>query len=210
MVDRVLYDWAPLAIGTAAIAFILDWSLTHLGNRASRRVQDRWQSEGSYELNPSWEEAIDSGRPFTGRLVSVGLLMVGLLVAFRYLPVLVDLDPAFFAFTAGTILLLQAPIMMAHGTNLHTYRALADPDAVEGRILFRRWFLYGQSAWFMTQFAALWFALWLPSQQAFFLGGAVGCLLLARWMFRLAKVANSPAPATSPPAVDEAPGRPGA
>jgi hypothetical protein len=209
MIDRVLFDWAPVAVAVTGIAVALDWLLTHAGARASLRVRHIWASEGSYEMNPTWERAIDSGQWFSWRFVGAAAgLLAGLLVI-RYLPVLADLGPAFFAFAAGMIMLVQTPIFMAHASNLQTFRALVDPAAVSGRILMHRPFLYGQSGWFFGRFAVLWLVLWVPSQQAFFLGGALGCFLLSRLMFRLAKEPSSSGSATFPPAVDEAPGPPG-
>jgi hypothetical protein len=192
MIDRVLFDWAPVAVAVTGIAVALDWLLTHAGARASLRVRHIWESEGSYEMNPTWERDIDSGRRFSWRLVAATALLLGALLAIRSVAVLADLDPAFFAFAAGMIMLVQTPIFMAHASNLHTLRAIADPAAVTGRILMHRPFLYGQSGWLFGRFGVLWLALWVPSQQAFFLGGALGCFLLARYMLRLAKVTGSP------------------
>jgi hypothetical protein len=208
MIDRVLFDWAPVVVAVTGIAVALDWLLTHAGARASLRVRHIWESEGSYEMNPTWERDIDSGRRLSWRAVVATALLLGALLAIRYVPVLADLGPAFFAFAAGMIMLVQTPIFMAHASNLHTFQALADPAAVSGRILMHRPFLYGQSGWLYGRFGVLWLVLWVPSQQAFFLGGALGCLLLSRQMFKLAK-ASSSALATSLPAVGEAPSPPG-
>jgi len=192
LIDRVLYDWAPVAIAGVVVCFLADYLLTHLGARAARGVRDRWSVEGSYEMNPTWERQIDSGRWFSWRVPLVAVLLGVLLGAMRVLvqPDLFGLGPAFFGFAAGLILLLQAPILIAHATNLQTFRDLADPTAVQGGLHFRRWYVYRQGAWYVLRFGILWLVLWLPSQQAFFLGGAASCLLWARRMAQLGAAAR--------------------
>ncbi|HTK45511.1 MAG TPA: hypothetical protein VL749_09195 [Patescibacteria group bacterium] len=203
MIDRVLFDWAPAAIVVVVGAFFADYLLTHLGARASQRVRDRWSVEGSYEMNPTWERQIDSGRLFGVRVFGVAALLAALLGAARLLSWAGGelLDPAFFAFAVGSIALLQAPVLMVHAANLQTFRDLADPTAVEGGVHYRRWFVYRQGAAHLVRFAVLWLLLWLPSQQAFFLGGALSCLIFARRLARLgvaARRAVDVAPETIP------------
>ena len=42
-------------------------------------------------------------------------------------------------------------------------------------VTFSRWLVLRQAAWYLFRFAVLWLVLWVPSQQAFFLGGAYDC-----------------------------------
>jgi hypothetical protein len=201
MIDQVLFDWAPLTITTVVGFFLADYVLTHLGARAAQRVRDRWSVEGSYEMNPTWEGQIDSGRWFSWRVPAVAGLLAILLAAVRLLvdPGLVGLvvgldlglDPAFFGFAAGLMLLLQAAVLMAHAANLQTFRDMAVPSAVEGGMRFSRWYAYRGTAGYVLRFGILWLLLWVPSQQAFFLGGAVSCLLWTRRMAQLASAART-------------------
>jgi hypothetical protein len=203
MIDRVLYDWAPLVALVAVATFVLDWSLTHIGAAASQKVRDRWASEGSYELNPTWQSDVDAGRRFTWRMVGVAVALAALLLAMRYVVELGELDPPIFAVAAGAVLLLQAPTIMVHANNLQTFRDLADPTAITGSVRFSRWLVLRQAAWYLVRFAALWLVLWVPSQQAFFLGGALSCLLFARRLAMLpgaARGSAAPAAASSAPA----------
>ena len=182
MIDRVLFDWAPVAIAVVVVAFFADYLLTHLGARASQRVRDRWSVEGSYEMNPTWEQQIDSGRVFSPRAALTAALLAASLTVVRLLAVPggEPLHPAIFSFAVGVMLLLQAPVLMVHAANLQTFDDLLDPTAVEGGVHYRRWFVYRQGAWYVARFGILWLLLWLPSQQAFFLGGAASCFVLAR------------------------------
>jgi hypothetical protein len=209
MIDQVLFDWAPVVVALIGIAVVLDWQLTHAGAKASKLVRHVWQGEGSYEMNPTWEHEVDAGRRLSWRFVGVIAVLLAALLVGRYLPGLAELDPALFGFAIGAVTLIQAPIFMVHAANLQTFRALADPTAVSGRILFHRPFMYGQSGWHFGRYAVLWLILWVPSQQAFFLGGALGCLILARRMFGLADAASTlkgrPAAPPAAPAADAAP-----
>ena len=206
MIDQVLFDWAPLAIAIVVACFFADYSLTHVGARANERVRDRWRVEGSYEMNPVWERQIDSGRWFGLRVLLVPLALAAILGALRLLAGFFDVyaDPAYFALGVGTMLLIQAPVLMLHASNLQTFRMLADPSAAEGSIVYRRWFVYQQGIVYLAGFAVLWLLLWVPSQQAFFLGGVLSCGLFARRFARLATAARQAPPAATAPALSAA------
>ncbi len=77
------------------------------------------------------------------------------------------------------------PILYVHATNLQTFRDLSDPTAAEGGVRYRRWFAYRQGAGHFVRFAVIWLVVWVPSQQAFFIGGVVSCLLFAQRLARL-------------------------
>ena len=201
MIDRVLFDWAPVAIALVVGCFFADYTLTHVGARASELVRDRWRVEGSYEMNPVWERQIDSRRWFGPRVLLVPLALAGILSLLRLLAGLVDVyaDPAYFALGVGTMLLIQAPVLMLHAANLQTFRLLADPTAVVGGIVYRRWFVYRQGIVYLAGFAVLWLLLWVPSQQAFFLGGVLSCGVFARRLAQLAKAARTAPPTAARP-----------
>jgi hypothetical protein len=192
MIDRTLFDWAPLSIAIVVGSFFADYALTHLGARAAEGVRDRWGVEGSYEMNPTWERQIDSGQWLSSRVVLVPAFLILALGTLRFLATVFDFyaDPAWFGLAVGTMLLVQAPILMLHAANLQTFRLLRDPTAVEGAIRYRRWLVYRQSMVHLAGFAVLWLLLWLPSQQAFFLGGALSCALWARRMGQLGAAAR--------------------
>jgi hypothetical protein len=203
VIDRVLFDWAPIAIAAVVGCFFADYTLTHVGARANELVRDRWRVEGSYEMNPTWERQIDSRRWFSPRVVLTPLAIALVLVTIRVLAEVVDVyaDPAYFGAAVGVMLLIQAPILLLHGMNLQTFRLLLDPTAATGGIVYRRWFVYRQSVVYVLGFSVLWLVLWLPSQQAFFLGGAASCAVFARSFWRLAAKARATA-ATPAPVVD--------
>jgi hypothetical protein len=191
MLDQTVIDWGVLVAVIVAAMFVLDLSLTVLGARASERIRDRWSVEGSYELNPRWQSQIDAGRLVSPRLVLVAVAIPVLLIIERQLLLVAELDTTFFAAGIGAFLLVQAPTIMTHLGNLTTVRDLADLTAVEGRIRLSRWFVYRQSAWHYARFSALWLLLWAGSQQAFFLGGAFSCAVIATQHRHLGSLARA-------------------
>jgi hypothetical protein len=203
VIDQVVFDWAPVAIALVVGCFFAEYTLTHVGARASELVRDRWRVEGSYEMNPVWERQIDSRRWFGPRVLLVPLALAGILSLLRLLAGVVDLyaDPAYFALGVGTMLLIQAPILMLHAANLQTFLLLADPTAAAGGIVYRRWFVYRQGIVYLAGFAVLWLLLWVPSQQAFFLGGVLSCGVFAGRLAQLAKAARMAPPTAAGPEV---------
>ena len=192
MLDANLFNWAPLVVVLPTIAFLIDWVLTLAGARAVARVSDRWSIEGSYELNPAWAAAVDSGRWFNFRAFLVADLLVVLMIAIRLVSELARL-PWAFALAAGMLLLVQAPTLMNHAANLIMFRDLRDKTAASGQLTITRRLALNQAAWLFLRFAALWLALWVPSQQAFFLGGAIGCVVVGVRFWRLVPGARNPA-----------------
>ena len=199
MLDQNLYDWAPLVIFLPALAFLADWTLTLAGARAYRTISHRWSVEGSYEMNPVWEAAVESGKWLNSRVIAVAVIFLALLAALWLATVALDTvggaalfsGPAIFAFAAGTLLLVEVPTLMNHATNLLQFRVLADPLAASGGIRIARWFALGETAWFYLRFAVLWLVLGLASFQAFFLGGTVGCLVIGLRFRRLGHSART-------------------
>jgi hypothetical protein len=200
VIDRVLYDWGYLVAAAVGLTFAADWTLTHAGAKAAALVKDRLSFEGSYELNPTWQAEVDGGRRFSWRAVGVGALLIFAVAWGRLLVAIAGFPPAVFAAGLGMVMLVQAPILMQHAANLGAFRALLDPSAVQGGLRHSRWFVYEQAAWTFVRYAALWFALWVPSQQAFFLGGVASCLLVALRFRRYGRAARAPGAATAPSA----------
>jgi hypothetical protein len=188
VIDQVLFDWAPIVIAAAALAFLADWLLTIAGAKAALRIRDRWSVEGSYEMNPAWVDAVERGRWLSARAL-VTDVFVAILLSFTWL--LDDLarremlqplinGPSIFPAVAGAFLLVQVPTLMQHVGNLTQFRAMADPLSMTGQLRIARWFSLQQVALSYLRFAILWLALACLSAQVFFVGGAVGCA--ATWV----------------------------
>jgi hypothetical protein len=199
MIDQVLFNWAPIVIVAAVVAFLADWFLTVAGARAAVGVRDRWSVEGSYEMNPAWTAAVDRGRWINARVVAVaGIIALTLALVW----VLDDISrrevarplingPSIFPAAAGVFLLLEAPTLMQHVGNLTQFRAMADPLATSGQLRIARWFSLQQVALVYLRFSVLWLALAGLSLQMFFVGGALGCAVVGFRFRRLAGAARA-------------------
>jgi len=199
VLDQNLYDWAPLVIFLPSLAFLADWTLTLAGARAYRTISHRWSVEGSYEMNPAWEAAVDSGKWLNARVIAVAVVFLAALAALWLATLAFETvdgaalfsGPAIFAFAAGTLLLVQVPTLMNHAANLQQFRVFGDPSAANGQIRIARWVALNQTGWFYLRFAVLWLILGVASFQAFFLGGALGCLVIGLRFRRLGNSAGT-------------------
>lgn len=199
MLDHNLYAWGPVVVFLPTIAFLADWFLTVHGARAAARVRERWSVEGSYELNPTWVAAVDSGKWINVRVVAIAVIVLLLMAALYALAgtladgfdrIAVSGIPIF-ALGAGILLLVQGPTLMNHAANFIQFRALAQPDAVSGGLRISRWLALNQTAWLYLRFAVIWLVLALASLQVFFLGGVIGCVITGVRFWRLARATRS-------------------
>lgn len=212
MIDQNLYDWAPLFILLPSLAFLADWTLTLVGARAYRSVSSRWSVEGSYEMNPAWEAAVDSGKWLNPRMLLVTALYFALTAALWLVAQAFEFQigdervgaAGLFALGLGLILLVQVPTLMNHAANLLQFRAMTDPSALTGQVRFARWLALNETGWFYLRFAAMWLILGIVSFQLFFLGGALGCLTTGFRFWRVGRStrANPPEAALGPMNVD--------
>jgi hypothetical protein len=199
VLDQNLYDWAALVIVLPALLFVVDWTLTLTGARAYHSVSDRWSVEGSYEMNPAWETAVERGKWLNARMVLATALYFALTAALWLLARAFDFQigdervgaAGLFAFGVGLILLVEAPTLMNHAANLLQFRAMGDPSAMTGQARFARWFALNETGWFYLRFAALWLILGIASFQLFFLGGALGCLTTGLRFWRAGRSART-------------------
>ena len=193
MLDENLFRWAPVVAVLPGIAFLVDWLLTVAGAKAAAQVRDRWSVEGSYEMNPVWAAAVDRGAWVNWRILLVAALIAALMGVLWLTTRLVEL-PAVFALGAGMMLLVQAPTLMNHAGNLAQFRALADKNAASGQLTISRRLALSQVGWLYLRFAVLWLVLSAASLQAFFLGGAIGCLVVGVRFWRLSRAARRAVP----------------
>jgi len=202
VLDQNLYDWAPLVIFLPALLFVADWTLTLTGARAYRSVSHRWSVEGSYEMNPAWEAAVERGKWLSPRMLLVTALYFALTAALWLIGQAFDFQlgdervgaAGLFALGVGLLLLVQAPTLMNHAANLLQFRAMADPSAMTGQVHFARWLALNETGWFYLRFAALWLILGLASFQLFFVGGAIGCVTTGFRFWRVGRSARTAPP----------------
>jgi hypothetical protein len=96
-------------------------------------------------------------------------------------------------------LLMEVGIHLRHLRNLFLITEVRKHGGVEGQISYRKWFSYRVSAFEFTMFSALFLIVAILTSSAFFLGGVIACLAVARKHHSLAEKARAtPAPIVEP------------
>src|SRR5262245_13671296 len=176
MLLELLADHLWLALGLWSVVYIADYYLTLVGARLyAQGVQRVVVFEGSYELNPFFQQDIDRRRRVSARF----LVMLGvscLLVAFAWRGVKVRwFPPGVFRLWMGALLLVELVIMIRHLRNIITFRQILSSADIVGQIRYPRWWSLRSSALDLGLFAILFGAFALIADPWFFLGGTLAC-----------------------------------
>lgn len=161
------------------IVYALDYTLTIIGARLYRSgAQDHVVFQGSYELTPVFREDVDAMRLISPRFLrylgsSVVLILLVWLLDIQFLG-----EYIFFSALVGALFLREAPIYLRHIRNIVLFVLLRNADSVTGRIEYSRWVTLKVSAIELFSFAGFYVLLFLLDRSWFFLGGAVGCLVV--------------------------------
>lgn len=175
--------WAgPLAW---AVLYCSDYFMTITCARLYAR-QEKVKFEGSYELNPLFEAEVNALRRISPRFIAMlivstlALLLIGRVI-----------DPhmhAYYVFMLGALLLIQLTIHIRHLRNWLFFRHLLLPDAISGRLEYRRAVILRTSAFEMLEFAVLYaFIYAFTPAGPFVLGGVVACATLSISQYRMAR-----------------------
>jgi hypothetical protein len=176
MLIELLIDHLWLALGLWACVYVADYYLTLAGVRLYGQGANRViVFEGSYELNPLFQQDIDRRRRFSSRfLVMLGVTC--LLIAFVWRGVWLRwFPPGIFRFWMGSLLLIELAVLMRHLRNIVTFRQLRHADDIAGQISYSRRWTLRSSALDLALFAGLFALLALIADPWFFLGGALAC-----------------------------------
>ncbi len=177
MRERILFDslWIPLALWAAL--YVSDYYLTLYGAHLYQGgAKNHLAIEGSYELNPLFQQDINQLRRVSLRFLLALLASSLLLLILRGLA---EDWPWLFVFACGGLILLEIAMHSRHVRNIVTFRQLKSGQGVSGKIEYARWVTYRGSAIEMFTFAAIFLALALLLGSWFCLGGAVSCTGLA-------------------------------
>jgi hypothetical protein len=189
-----IVDNVWLALLVWASLFTLDYVLTLRGARLLRGDAGRHLVfHGGYELTPLYRQDVATLRSFSPRFV-IALVIVALLILFEWLITHVPgrPNPLFEGFL-GFILLMQAAVHFRHLRNLRTLGDASRSAGVRGQIEYSRWFSFRASAVEILEFAGLFALIALLTERWFFVGGALGCALLAVGHWQLSR-REPPAP----------------
>jgi hypothetical protein len=175
MFEQPFLDRAWLVTGCWIALFVSDYLLTIAGARLyASGARAHFGFEGSYELNPFFQDDIDHlRRPgfrfFIVLVACAGLLVIAYLSAPRPL----------YAAVAGVLLLVEVPVHFRHLRNLSVFRCAAKSRGMSGQIVYERWLTERLSAYEIAKFAVLFGITWMLTGSLLFLGGAVGCSVQA-------------------------------
>ena len=185
----------------------LDWLLTIAGARLRAQLADRLAFNGSYELNPVFQKAVDRGSWWSWRFTFSTLIPIPLMIAIAWLVTAggtldslgATMGESTLRFLLGFLVYLHLAIIGIHLQNIALFRRmLRDPDAVRGSISYSRTMTYSISAQRYLA-AALFFAAALAiDPRADLAGGLTGLLLLATKQLFTARRLGRAAPASAP------------
>jgi hypothetical protein len=176
--------WPGVAAWSAL--YISDYAHTIQCARLYRAgANEKLVFEGSYEITPYFQRDIDSLRRVSPRFWAMLLVGVGMLSGYWLLSKYSW--PDLYNFGLGSMILVQLAVHVRHLRNLFLFRAMISTDGVRGRIEYSRPLMLRMSACELFAFSALFFLVFVFTQQWFALGGASGCLSTALKHQRLAR-----------------------
>jgi hypothetical protein len=169
------------------VLYCSDYFLTIRCARMYRAgVRDKIVFEGSYELTPYFQKDIDALRSVSPWFVLALFWTSGLLALVWYLTKELLPWPDAYLFFLGAFILVELTVHIRHLRNLYLFRIALRPDAIRGRIEYRRFLLLRLSALELATFSALYLVIFLVTHSSFVLGGAVMCLSTAWTHWRAA------------------------
>ncbi len=176
MLIELLLDHLWLALGLWTCVYLADYYLTLAGARLYAQGVNRViVFEGSYELNPVFQQDIDSRRRLSYRFFAI-LGVICLLIAFVWRGVWLRwFPPGVFRFWMGSLLLIELAVLMRHLRNIVTFRQILRAADIAGQIRYSRWWVLRSSALDLGLFAGLFVVLASIAEPWFFLGGALAC-----------------------------------
>ena len=178
--------WPGLAAWVAL--YCSDYALTlHCARLYRAGVNEKIVFEGSYELNPYFQEEIDALRVVSPRFVLALLWTSGSLGVVWLITRQTWLWPGPYLFLLGALLLMELAIHVRHLRNLYLFTMALRSDAVRGRIEYGRRLMLTASSIELAAFSLLFLVAFLVAGSPFLLGGSVMCLSTALRHWRLAR-----------------------
>jgi hypothetical protein len=164
---------------------LLCWTLIYLSDywltiKVARmyRASPHFEFEGSLELTPQFEKDVDALKPVSRRHIIMLVITNLILLVFWGLFALLSYTPGF-AFVLGMLILMEVGVHLRH---LRSYFMLVQnrsKGGLEGKLYYRRWFVFGNSAFEFFSLAILFLFTALMAYSLFFAGGGLACLSLA-------------------------------
>lgn len=162
--------WPGLLAWT--VLYISDYWLTlHCARLYESTVRTKLSFEGSYELNPMFQEDIDARIRLSPRFIFAMLVMWAWLSMLWWLTRQPPRWPQAYTFVLGLLILVELAIHVRHLRNLVLFRTGFGPDGVQGQMHYPRHVMLRSSASEFFAFAALFGVIFLVTGSPFLLGG---------------------------------------
>ena len=165
---------------------ILFWSLLYLGDyyltiysakKFREQLADHYEFDRSFELNPIFEKDVNNLRLFSPRHI-ISWLLTSLLFYLLWVFTESSNIPQLFHFMLGQLFLLEITIHLRHLRNISIIKSYTE-GAITGHIKYSYWFGLKLSAWELFGFFIVYGFIALVESSWFFVGGAVGCLIIS-------------------------------
>lgn len=167
--------WMGMILWT--LIYISDYAMT-IASARKYRSNPHLEFEGSYELTPQFEKDVNALNPISKRHILLLLLTNLILLILWWLFSLVG-NRQGFSLTLGMFLLMEVGIHFRHFRTYHLLSLNESRGGMEGRLSYRRWFLFSTSAFEFICFSVLFLLTAVLTGSLFFLGGTISCLSLA-------------------------------
>lgn len=167
--------WPGLILWT--LVYFSDYAMT-IASARKYRSNPHLEFEGSYELTPQFEKDVDALKPISTRHLLFLLLTNLILLVLWWLFSLLGAARGF-SLILGMFLLMEVGVHFRHYRTYHSLSLNESKGGLEGKISYRRWFLFSTSAFEFICFSALFLLTAVLTNSLFFLGGSIACLSLA-------------------------------
>jgi hypothetical protein len=181
------------------ILYVSDYYLTIYSARGFRET-GHFQFEHSFELTPQYQKDVNELKPISKLHITLLVLYSLLIVFIWWFTKQILFFPWTYLFYLGMFLLMEVAIHLRHLRSVSLIREMrrSRNTGLEGQIFYRKWFSYRISAAELYTLSILFLIIAMLSYSTFFLGGALMCFATGVKHSRLAKKAESTAPAAIP------------
>ncbi len=165
---------------------LLLWSFIYLGDyfltiysakKFREQLADHYEFERSFELNPTFENDVNSLRLISPRHIIFWVLTSFLFYLLWWITNLSNIRQLFY-FIFGALFLLEIAIHLRHLRNIAIIKSYAE-GAIFGQIKYSYWFGLKLSAWELFGFFIFYGFIAFVESSWFFVGGSLGCLILS-------------------------------
>jgi hypothetical protein len=177
--------WLTLAIW--GFIYLSDYYLTIVSAKHHRDYLSEYISyDGSFELTPKFQKDVDGLKLISPQFLVRWFLSILIIYFLWWLSTEVLLLPQFFYFLIGALILREIATHLRHFRNLSVYY-FARNGGIKGRIEYSRPFVLKLSAAEFFSFSLVYLAFAFLVNSWFFLGGTLGCLVVAIQHWRLSQ-----------------------